>query len=187
MAEKYFMLDLNDSRAGAVADVLQNKTCKIILSHLAEKESSEGDLVNELKMPAATVHYGVKKLVDAGFITSSQSFWSVKGKKIPIYKVSEKKIVISPKSASGSGKILATLGLTGLAAVFLKLIYSNPTVEYGQDTIYDAVESAKTSLEGTLSPDQLIMSSQIPEVWLWFFLGGIFALMIYMILNWRRL
>src|SRR3989338_9604127 len=126
MTEKYFMLDLDDARAGAIADVMQNKTCKKILSHLAEHDSSEGDLVKSLGLPATTVHYGIKKLIDAGFVTVSNSMWSVKGKKIPVYRVSEKKIVISPKKSMG-GKILATLGLTGLAALGLKVLFSNST------------------------------------------------------------
>jgi DNA-binding transcriptional ArsR family regulator len=194
MTEKYFMLDLDDERAGAIADVMQNKTCKKILSHLAEHDSSEGDLVKNLGLPATTVHYGIKKLIDAGFVTVSNSMWSVKGKKIPIYRVSEKKIVISPKKST-SGKILATLGLTGLAALSLKILYSGASSvnSVTQDAYYGVAESAKVaatsapSVGSGVSPDQILATPPIPEIWVWFLFGGIFALFMYMILNWRRL
>ena len=193
MTEKYFMLDLDDGRAGAIADVMQNKTCKKILSHLAEHDSSEGDLVRALNLPPTTVHYDIKKLIDAGFVTVSKSMWSVKGKKIPIYRVSEKKIVISPRRSSG-GKVLATLGLTGLAALGLKVLFSNSvsqTTIGGQDMMYGAAESAKVAVASApsigISPDQILATPPIPEIWIWFLFGGIFSLFMYMILNWRRL
>ena len=106
--------------------------------------------------------------------------WSVKGKKIPVYRVSEKKIVISPKK-SMNGKFLATLGLTSLVALGLKLLY--PSVGSGssvtQDIYYSTAESAKTAVASapSVSPDQILASSPVPEIWLWFLLGGIFSLL----------
>lgn len=195
MKEPQIMLSLDDARASAVADVLQNKSCKKVLVFLAEREATETELVRALAMPAATIHYAMQKLIAAGFVDVKQSFWSVKGRKMPSYVVSNKNIIISPKYSSGSGKILATLGLTGLAALGLKLFVPSFSGTISQTTNSAAgtvsvsgVESAKmAAASAPVSPDQLLVASPIPEIWLWFLLGGIFALFIYMILNWRRL
>ena len=191
MVDKYIMLDINDERAGKIADVLQNKTCKRILLYLAEHEANEVDLVKNLNIPATTVHYDIKKLLDADFVVSLRSFWSVKGKKMPVYKISDKKIVISPRNSLGTVKLLITLALTGLAAGVVKLWSTSffQTADSSSESISELVKTSVASIPSSLpvSPNQIFASSPSPEIWLWFFLGGIFALLIHMILNWRRL
>lgn len=98
MSEKYFNIDIDDPRASAIAEVMSNKTAKKILSIIAEKELTESDIASELDIPLNTVGYNIDKLLKAGLIEKSKSFfWSVKGKKMPTYKLSNKKILISPK------------------------------------------------------------------------------------------
>ena len=58
-------------------------------------------IAKELGMPINTAEYNLKKLIKVGLIEKSKEFfWSVKGKKIPMYKVSNKHILIVPKSNS---------------------------------------------------------------------------------------
>ncbi len=100
MTNKYLMLNLNDERSGRVVEILSNKTAKKILGILADEEFSEGDISKKLKLPLNTVGYNVKKLVACGLIEKTSSFfWSVKGKKIPTYRLANKKIIISTKSS----------------------------------------------------------------------------------------
>ncbi|MCA9485686.1 MAG: helix-turn-helix transcriptional regulator, partial [Nanoarchaeota archaeon] len=91
-------IDLNDPRAGKIADVLNSKTAKKILDLIADRgEMSGSDISNELDMPLNTVTYNLKKLVDAGLVGKSKKFfWSSKGKKMELYKVLNKQIIISP-------------------------------------------------------------------------------------------
>jgi DNA-binding transcriptional ArsR family regulator len=102
MVKKYLMFDMNDPKSEKVAEILGNNTCKKILSLLAEREGelSVGDISKELNLAINTIDYNVKKLVDAGLIDKSSSFfWSVKGKKIPTYKIAHKQIIISTKTS----------------------------------------------------------------------------------------
>ncbi len=121
MAKKEINMDLDDPRAGKIAEVLSNKTCKKILGVLAENEMTESEVAAELGLPLNTVGYNVKKLVSAGLIEKIGGFlWSVKGKRIHKYKVSNKKIVISPRV--NFNKILASLIgvlVVGLIAIAL--------------------------------------------------------------------
>ena len=100
MTEKQLMIDLDDPRAGRIAEVLGSKTCKQILGILAEKELSESEISSELKLPLNTIDYNVKKLVESGLIEETKGFlWSSKGKRVLRYKIARKRIVISPKTS----------------------------------------------------------------------------------------
>lgn len=94
-------MNLNDERSKHVAEILANKTCKKIIDYLAEtKEASEKDVSDALKMPINTVEYNLKKLLKSGLVEKTKNFfWSKKGKKIPMYKLAKKHIVISPSNS----------------------------------------------------------------------------------------
>ena len=59
-SKKYIMLELDDEKLKVLTDVLSNKTAKKILEYLADKEASETEISNELKIPANTVNYNIK-------------------------------------------------------------------------------------------------------------------------------
>ena len=122
MAESYLMIDVNDERTGAIAEILSNKTCKKIIQLLSEKELSETEIAQKLGSPANTINYNVKKLVDTGLIEQANKFWSVKGKKVSTYKISNKKILISPKPAIKG--ILPAAIVTGLLTLGIKFFVS---------------------------------------------------------------
>jgi DNA-binding transcriptional ArsR family regulator len=198
MEKQYMMFDINDSRAALIAEVLGNKTCTKILSMLSEKEMSEGDLAKELKVPANTIHYNVQKLVSSGLVeTTKNFFWSTKGKKIVMYKLSNKKVVISPKM-SFKGILPALLG-TGLVAFMVKLFtgssnsamnvaqtadYSNAMVKIAQDSVSAGMMAESYPAVG----ETVVQSVGVAGIgaWSWFLLGAWAALLIFVIFNIRR-
>ena len=115
MTDNYISIDLNDPRMKHLSEILGNESCKKILNLLAENEWTETEIARELKMPLNSVDYNIKKLVNAGLIESSNHWWSVKGKKMPSYKVSNKKIIISPRRM-GSSFIIPVI-MTGIVAI----------------------------------------------------------------------
>ncbi len=100
MDDKFILMGLNDKRSKKIAEVLGNKTCKKIIDYLAEtKQASEKDIADALNIPINTTEYNLKKLLETGLVEKTKNFfWSKKGKKIPMYKLAKKHIVISPKS-----------------------------------------------------------------------------------------
>jgi len=95
MDDKFILMGFNE--AGDIAEILKNKTCKKILDYLVDRrEASEKDIADGLGMAINTVEYNLKKLIGSGLIKkTSNFFWSVKGKKIPMYKLAKKHIIIS--------------------------------------------------------------------------------------------
>ena len=92
------MISLEDEKSRKLGEAISNPTCKKIISLLAEKELSATEISREIKIPMNTLDYNLKKLISSGIIEKSKHFWSVKGKKIPTYKVVNKVIVIQPKN-----------------------------------------------------------------------------------------
>jgi len=124
---KQILLDLDDKRIGVLSEVLSNKTAMKIINYLAENEASETEIARDLKIPANTVNYNVKKLKESGLIEKTKDyFWSVKGKKILKYKVANKKIIISPKSKSKiTNGFLALIGTAGVGFVLQRFFMSS--------------------------------------------------------------
>ncbi|MEK6825012.1 MAG: winged helix-turn-helix domain-containing protein [Nanoarchaeota archaeon] len=115
MAGRSVLIDLDDPRMGVLADVLANKSSKRILSLLAESELSASEVALRLSMPLTTVDYNMKKLARAGLIEKTRSLLSSKGKLVPVYRVSEKRIVISPR------RMLRGIVPAFLVSIFLAL------------------------------------------------------------------
>jgi len=124
-------MGLDDDNAKNVAEVLKSKTAKKILDYLSEtKEASEKDIADKLQLPINTIEYNLKKLISAGFVKkSSNFFWSVKGKKIPMYTPAKKHIIIGAKKPTMNilKSILPLLIIAlGLIAVVLLFSFYNP-------------------------------------------------------------
>jgi len=68
-------------------------------------------------MPLNTVGYNIKKLIQAGLIEEKKHFFSVKGKRVPFYKVSNKHIVLSPKKTYSS-QLKSVFPVVFISAIF---------------------------------------------------------------------
>jgi len=149
-----------------------------------------------------TIGYNIDKLMDAGLIEETKGFlWSVKGKRIMKYRVSNKRIIISPKSLS-KGVIPAVL-ITALVSLGIKMFYDNRVVQTLADSGKSEVvqsgggvassaatsvgmEAAKVAVPAVSSANGAIISVAQSNVWAWFFLGALMALLVVLVWNWKR-
>ncbi len=184
MAESYISIDLNDPRAKNISEVIGSSTCKKILNLLEEKELTETEISKELKIPLNSVEYNLKKLIQSGLIESTQHWWSVKGKRIPSYKLSNKKIIISPKSITTEAILLVTLAI-GTITSFIIRNFTKTSEVYSltQDNI------AESFLMKTAEPASRMAESVAPSLfsslatWEWFLIGAWFATLLFFILT----
>jgi len=211
MANTEILISLDDERAKYISEVISNKSCRRILDYISENEGTVTDTANALKMPINTVDYNVKKLLKAGLIEKKSFWWSTRGKKMPTYVVSNKRIVISPKQTlSKSIKYLMALIGTGLAAIIIKTQTTTENIissaNDGASYIADesvrvmsensaqmlssdaATPTAKIALEKSgeiaASGSNLILSGSLGmDVWLWFLLGAWFAIFLFFLIS----
>lgn len=179
------MISMEDERAGKIAEILGNKSSKKIIDFLSEKnESSEKEISDRLKMPINTVEYNLNKLLHVGLIEKTKNFfWSQKGKKIPMYKLSNKSILISPKRKKISSeikKIFSAVVITGVLSLIVRQL--TKVKELTADRIKQEVAGG-ASLAAE-SSSEVFLLSQIP-IWIWFWFGTVIALIIFAIMHWR--
>lgn len=189
MAERYLMFSLDDEKSKDLAEVLGNHSCKKIMVFLAEKNASASEISKQLRVPLNTVTYNIEKLVKSGLVEKESHWWSVKGKKIPIYTLSSKQIIISPKRSSL--KKLKTIIPVILASGFIGILIKYFSEKTVQTSNYDYAQPAMTSLQeatpkvmaegGNLVAQNLtaILNSNGS----WFMAGCLFAVLLYLILE----
>ncbi len=196
--DNFILISLDDEKSKSIAEVLSSATCKKIINYLAENtEASQKDLSDALNIPLNTIEYNIKKLLASGFIQKRKNFfWSKKGKKIIMYEISNKSIVISHKKKV-SEKIKSILPAFILTAagtfalwVYEKIKYSSQNIaDLGRDVLYtvsNPVLEAGSKASDAISPESLITPIGTP-LWLWFLVGSLIAIGIISFVNWRKL
>jgi DNA-binding transcriptional ArsR family regulator len=177
MSDKYIMVSMDDGRSKPLADVLGSQTAKNILTLLSQKDASETDISSALNMPINTIEYNLKKLVASGLVEKkSEFFWSVKGKKIPMYKLSKKYIVIAPKNKSRVSGFFATLILSGIATALIRYYEISKTA-----VIQESLKASASS--PMLEAENAASGASLGSIALWFLIGALFALIVLMILR----
>ena len=178
MNKKYLLFSLEDSRLKSIAEILKNKTAGKIINFLSEKEeASEKDISEKLGIPLNTAEYNIRKMVQAGIIEESKNFfWSPKGRKIKMYRFSNKSIVISPKGSKLNQQIKQIIPIalmSGIAAVAVKFYFSaQRAVVATQEEAFALAADASAKAAESAS----IINTE--NYWLWFLAGAVFAIII---------
>ena len=148
--DKFILMGLNDDNSKNMAEILGSKTAKKILDFLGDvKGASEKDISDGLKTPINTIEYNLKKLIKSGLVKKSNVFfWSVKGKKIPMYKLARKHVIISPGKKPNLNYIKSIIPVILVAAflmVMLSGVFNSPSEveedELGRFRSYDDLKN----------------------------------------------
>ncbi|MFH0797946.1 MAG: helix-turn-helix domain-containing protein [Candidatus Woesearchaeota archaeon] len=200
--ETFIMVSLDEHRSKELAQVISNETSRKILDYLGSKEDvSEGDISKELNLPVSTVHYNVQHLLKVGLIESKEFKWSEKGKKVDLYNVARKLIVIAPRGSSESfmeklkGIMPAALvAVLGSAAIYSYQKFGSAfTVEAADAGSEMMLKSAAPMMEA--APARMMDSAEVfgqnfavsePNYALWFLLGSLFALFVMLMYQYLR-
>ena len=201
--KNFLLLSLEDDKTRKIANVVSNESCKKILDFLADNEGTETEIANKLNIPLSTVHYNLQQLVDTKLIAAEEYHYSPKGKQVLHYKLANKYIIIAPKNITGIKQKLRNIlpvGLITLGAAALLQIFSSSISKSSENLMIakSAVmdESAiSMPLAAQKSADVAEMAAPIvaekvyllPEnIALWFLIGALFALGIYLLWGWIR-
>lgn len=203
--DKFIMMSMEDSKTKSLADVLGSKTCKKIIDYLADHdEASQKDLSDALNIPMNTMDYNMKKLLDSGLIQKRKNFfWSKKGKKIVMYELSNKSIVISPKKSFGN-KMKTLIPGFMLAAVgsFAVWVYGKIRAGFGNlkleneggTVMSEGIKGldVPSSVSGEMADVMITHANDVfqcspSQTWMYFLAGALLILFTYSIINWRKL
>jgi len=185
MTEKYIMISLEEDKAKELANVISNKTSRKILNILSEESLSESDIAKRLELPASTVNYNIKHLSKNNLIKIKEFYWSEKGNKINVYTVSKKFIVIAPRGVKFKESLKKIIPVSLLALVGASLIQllgkaRTPSTFLGRGA--DVITNVPAK-EAILAAPMLETSINYG---LWFFMGALFVILIYLIFDYWR-
>ena len=191
MAEKFLLVSLDEEQAKKLAEVLSNKTARLILNYLSEHEDkSESDIAKALHLPLTTVHYNIENLKKASLIEVQHFMWSEKGKAMDLHSVAKKFIVLSPKGthvdASRLKNLLMIGGISGLGAMLAGWI--------GRSILFPSARTAAPKMaETAMIAAQTAGAAQVsaePSMWViylvLFCVGALFSMLMYSLLRWKK-
>ena len=176
--EKYVLVSLKGEKSKKIAESISNKTSRKILDYLSNKEDIGAEAISKkLKIPISTIDYNLKNLKKAGLIENKYFVWSEKGRKITLYNIVKKLIIISPNLSNIKKEIKnivpAILGIAIISAIiqhFTKLTSNSPPI------IKDNPNGAFNSID----PGSI---QSVPNYGLIFFLGALSIIIIYLLIK----
>ena len=177
--EKYILVNLEDEKSKELATIISNSTSRKILNYLSTKdEVSESDISKELKLPLSTVHYNLKQLKKNSLVETKHFVYSEKGKKIELYRVVKKFIVIAPKYTRKNliQNILPLFLISAAISLIIQFVNNlgNKTTSLSQKAFSD--EAAQLAM-----PVAEVVTKTYYGYW--FLIGAWSILVIYLIIN----
>ena len=201
--KNFLLLSMEDDKIKKISNVISNESCRKILDYLATKEATESELASKLNIPISTVHYNLQQLMETGLIDAEEYHYSEKGKEVNHYRLANKYIIIAPKNTHGIKEklksILPVVLIVSGAALVIQLFNNyfsrgigsaQPMMaakDSGMSSIVAPPSMQKAAVETT---NQMTQNAQsifsFTNIALWFFIGALFALIVYFIIIWRR-
>lgn len=200
------LIDLSDTRVKNLAETITSDTSRKILNHLAEKEDTEANISKKLGMAISTVHYHLQKLQEASLVVVDEYHYSEKGREVNHYKLANKYIIIAPRKVTGITDIrqklknILPVALITLAASALLKIYTYATISGFGRSMFVATDKAASMLQttsetaeaaGPAATSLMLKTAETttetistqPDIALWFLIGAVSAIAIYLIVS----
>jgi DNA-binding transcriptional ArsR family regulator len=116
MADNVILLEPGDERAQKIAKAMSSQTASDILQLLAEAPKSLTGITERLAIPLTTAKYHTENLLDAGLILVADTKYSVKGREIKIYSLTNQLLIVAPRQSNVRSLLLKYASLFGIVA-----------------------------------------------------------------------
>jgi DNA-binding transcriptional ArsR family regulator len=123
MAENVVFLEPGDERAQKIAKAMGSQTASDILQSLGEHPKSLTAITGQLAIPMNTAKYHIENLLEAGLIAVSETKYSVKGREVKLYTLTNQLLIVAPKQSAVRSILLKYASLFGIVA-FCSIVVS---------------------------------------------------------------
>jgi DNA-binding transcriptional ArsR family regulator len=189
MADNVLVLEPGDERAQKIAKAMGSPMAGDILQQLAEKPSSLTDITERLAIPMNTAKYHVENLLDAGIIAVADTRYSVKGREVKIYSLTNQLLIVAPRRSDIRSLLLkyaSAFGIVALASLAISAILplaSTWEMNGAANLAAPAPSVAGAGREvGTLamkaSYDSMAVPAASPDPAVAFFFGGMLVIVV---------
>ncbi|MDO9326211.1 MAG: helix-turn-helix domain-containing protein, partial [Methanoregula sp.] len=134
MAEDVVLLEPGDERAQKIAKAMGSQMASDILKLLSEGPKSLSDITERLAIPMTTAKYHVENLLDAGLLNVAETKYSVKGREIKLYSLTNQLLIVAPRHSNVRSLLLKYASLFGIVS-FGSLIIGIMTPLFSADSM----------------------------------------------------
>jgi DNA-binding transcriptional ArsR family regulator len=100
MTDEIVILEPGDERAQKISKAMGSQTASDILQLLAEHPRSLTEITERLAIPLTTAKYHIENLLEAGLISVAETRYSVKGREIKIYSLTNQLLIVAPRTSN---------------------------------------------------------------------------------------
>jgi DNA-binding transcriptional ArsR family regulator len=117
MADNVVFLEPGDERAQKIAKAMGSQTASDILQILGDGPQSLTDITERLNIPMNTAKYHIENLLEANLIAVAQTKYSIKGREVKIYTLTNQLLIVAPRQSNVRSFLLKYASLFGIVAV----------------------------------------------------------------------
>jgi DNA-binding transcriptional ArsR family regulator len=177
MADNVVILEPGDERAQKISKAMASQTASDILQLLAENQKSLTEITDRLDIPLTTAKYHIENLLEAGLIRVAEIKYSVKGREIKIYAITDQLLIVAPRQTNVRSLLLKYASLFGIV-LFGSLVIAllSPIINQGITAVSSLnggprmaqeapLTSAKAATDGilanaTMTPDMTVAGTK---------------------------
>ncbi|MCX6697939.1 MAG: winged helix-turn-helix domain-containing protein [Methanoregula sp.] len=180
MADSVLILEPGDEQAQKIAKAMSSQTANDILNFLREGQQSQTEITERLAIPLTTAQYHIENLLDAGLISVAATRYSVKGREIKYYALTNQLLIVASKRSDVRSLLLKYASLFGIVifgSLAITLVSPLMTIQSGINTApmqaeRDAGIVAAKAAYGAAAPS----FTSLPETAIAFFFGGLLVI-----------
>jgi DNA-binding transcriptional ArsR family regulator len=114
MADNVVLLEPGDERAQKIAKAMGSQTASDILQFLSDGQKSLTDITERLAIPMTTAKYHVENLLEAGLLSVAETKYSVKGREVKLYSLTNQLLIVAPRHSNVRSLLLKYASLFGI-------------------------------------------------------------------------
>ena len=97
MPEGIIILEPGDEQSQKIARAMASPMAGDIIRVISQGEKTSSDVSRELSIPITTAKYHIENLLDAGLIEIARHRYSVKGREVKIYRLTDRLVIMAPR------------------------------------------------------------------------------------------
>src|SRR5512136_2794127 len=97
MADNVVVLEPGGEQAQKIAKAMASQTAGDILRLIGEGQKTSTEIADQLSLPMNTAKYHIENLLDAGLISIAATKYSVKGREVKVYTLTNQLLIVAPK------------------------------------------------------------------------------------------
>jgi predicted transcriptional regulator len=182
MTEPVLILEPGDERAQKIAKAMASQTANDILNFLSEGQKSQTEITERLNIPFTTAKYHVENLLDAGLIAVAATRYSVKGREVKYYALTDQLLIVAPRQANVRSLLLKYASLFGviifgaLAITLVSPLFTLQNTVRSATSLQVAPDAGAMATKMTFGEVASTSATGIPETAVAFFIGGVLVI-----------